>query len=111
MNKIFLTGRLIKEPELCDSQEEHSMVVRYMLDVEREVWKIRAPLVDMVHCVAFDRIAEITQKYFHQGTKLAITGYIQTGNYINKNGQKVLTEVVVEGLEFIGNKVGNENRQ
>ena len=36
MNKVFLTGRLIKDPELCDSQEEHSTVARYMLDVEEQ---------------------------------------------------------------------------
>ena len=101
MNKVFLTGRLIKEPELCDSQEEHSMVVRYMLDVEREVWKIREPSVDMVHCVAFDRVAEVAKKYFHQVTKIVVTGRIQTGGYINKDGQKVYTtDVVVEEQEL-----------
>ena len=40
-----------------------------------------------------------------QGTKIAITGRIQTGSYTNKDGNKVYTtEVVVEEQEFAESK-------
>ena len=45
-----------------------------------------------------------------QGTKIAITGRIQTGSYTNKEGVKVYTtEVVVEEQEFAESKKSQEN--
>lgn len=48
------------------------------------------------------------KNFILQGTKLIVTGRIQTGSYINKEGRKVYTtEVVVEDQEFAESK----NRQ
>lgn len=56
---------------------------------------------DFISCVAFDRAAEFAEKYLHQGTKLVVTGRIQTGSYTNRDGQRVYTtDVVVEEQEF-----------
>ena len=55
--------------------------------------------------MAFGKKGEFAEKYFHQGTKIAITGRIQTGSYTNRDGQKVYTtEVVIEDQEFAENK-------
>ena len=44
-------------------------------------------------------------KYLHQGTKIVVTGRIQTGSYTNKDGQRVYTtDVVVEEQEFAESK-------
>jgi single-strand DNA-binding protein len=41
----------------------------------------------------------------HKGTKIAVTGRIQTGSYTNKDGNKVYTtDVVVEEQEFCESK-------
>lgn len=45
------------------------------------------------------------RKYLHKGTKIAITGRIQTGSYTNKDGVRVYTtDVVVEDQEFAESK-------
>lgn len=55
--------------------------------------------------MAFGRNGEFAEKYFKQGTKIAITGRIQTGSYTNKDGQKVYTtDVVIEEQEFAESK-------
>ena len=55
--------------------------------------------------MAFDRAAEFAEKYLHQGTKIAVTGRIQTGSYTNRDGQKVYTtDVVIEEQEFAESK-------
>ena len=55
--------------------------------------------------MAFGRQAEFAEKYLRQGTKIAITGRIQTGSYTNRDGQKVYTtDVVVEEQEFAESK-------
>ena len=60
---------------------------------------------DFISCVAFGRQGEFAEKYLHQGTKIAITGRIQTGSYTNKDGQRVYTtDVVVEEQEFAESK-------
>ena len=46
---------------------------------------------DFINCVAFDRAAEFAEKYFRQGMRVLVSGRIQTGSYVNKEGQKVYT--------------------
>ena len=55
--------------------------------------------------MAFGKSGEFAEKYFHQGTKLVVSGRIQTGSYTNKDGQKVYTtDVVVDDQEFAESK-------
>ncbi len=64
--------------------------------------------LDFISCVSFGKTAEFAEKYFHQGSKIAVEGRIQTGSYTNKDGQKVYTtEVVVENTEFAESKGNN----
>ena len=63
---------------------------------------------DFIGCVAFGRQAEFAEKYLRKGTKIAVTGRIQTGSYTNKDGQKVYTtDVVVEEQEFAESKAAS----
>ncbi len=49
--------------------------------------------------------AEFAEKYLKKGTKIAVTGRIQTGSYTNRDGQKVYTtDVVIEEQEFAESK-------
>ena len=67
-----------------------------------------ATRVDFIPCVVFGRSAEFAEKYLKQGTKIAITGRIQTGSYTNKDGNKVYTtDVVVEEQEFAESKAAS----
>ena len=60
---------------------------------------------DFISCVAFGKQGEFAEKYLKQGTKVAISGRLQTGSYTNKEGQKVYTtDVVVEEQEFAESK-------
>jgi len=112
MNKVILMGRLTRDPEVRYSQGERSMAIaRYTLAVDRRFKRDSDQSADFINCVAFDKSAEFAEKYFHQGTKLVVTGRIQTGSYTNKEGQKVYTtEVMVEDQEFAESKgSSNEN--
>ena len=111
MNKVILMGRLTRDPEVRYSQGERAMAIaRYTLAVDRRGRRggngdDSAQTADFIPCVAFDRAGEFAEKYFHQGTKLVVTGRIQTGSYTNRDGQKVYTtEVIVEDQEFAESK-------
>lgn len=60
---------------------------------------------DFINCVAFGRQGEFAEKYLKQGTKIVISGRIQTGSYTNRDGVKVYTtDVVVEEQDFAESK-------
>lgn len=109
MNKVILMGRLTRDPEVRYSQGEHQMAIaRYTLAVDRRGRSNASngeQTADFIQCIAFDRSAEFAEKYLHQGTKIVVTGRIQTGSYTNRDGQKVYTtDVVVEEQEFTESK-------
>lgn len=106
MNKVILIGRLVRDPEIRYSQGESQMAVaRYTLAVDRRYKRDGEQSADFIQCVAFGKAGEFAEKYFKQGTKVAVVGRIQTGSYTNKDGQKVYTtDVVVEEQEFAQSK-------
>ncbi len=112
MNKVILMGRLTREPEVRYSQGERQMAIaRYTLAVDRRGRGNNGEATaDFIQCVAFDRAAEFAEKYLHQGTKMLVTGRIQTGSYTNRDGQKVYTtDVIVEDQEFAESKANSSN--
>ena len=107
MNKVILMGRLTRDPDVRYSAGENSTAVaRYTLAVDGRFRRDGdSATADFIGCVAFGRQAEFAEKYLRQGTKIAITGRIQTGSYTNREGQKVYTtDVVVEEQEFAESK-------
>ena len=115
MNKVILMGRLTRDPEVRYSQGESPLAIaRYTLAVDRRQTRSNngdEQTADFINCVAFGRTGEFAERYLHKGTKIAVTGRIQTGSYTNKDGVKVYTtEVVVEDHEFCEsrNAAGND---
>jgi single-strand DNA-binding protein len=106
MNQVVLMGRLTRDPEVRYTTGENTLAVaRYTLAVDRRFKRDGEPTADFINCVSFGRTAEFAEKYFHQGIKIAVTGRIQTGSYVNKDGNKVYTtDIVVENQEFAESK-------
>jgi single-strand DNA-binding protein len=107
MNKAILMGRLTRDPEVRYSQGENPLAIaRYTLAVDRRFNRNGDENnADFISCVAFGKAGEFAEKYFRRGTKVAVTGRIQTGSYTNKDGVKVYTtDVVVEEQEFAESK-------
>ena len=111
MNKAILMGRLTRDPEVRYSQGDNLAIARYTLAVDRRFNRNGDEnTADFISCVAFGKSAEFAEKYFRKGTKIAVTGRIQTGSYTNKDGVKVYTtDVVVEDQEFAESKNNNSN--
>ena len=113
MNKVILMGRLTRDPDVRYSAGDNSTAVaRYTLAVDRRFSRREdngnGQNADFIGCVAFGKSAEFAEKYLHQGTKIVITGRIQTGSYVNRDGQKVYTtDVVVEDQEFAESKAAD----
>ena len=103
MNKVCLMGRLTKDPDIRG--EGTSLCARYTLAVDRRFTKDNEQQADFIPCVVFSKGAEFAEKYFKKGTKVVVTGRIQTGSYTNKEGAKIYTtDVIVEDQEFAESK-------
>jgi len=114
MNKVILMGRLTRDPEVRYSQGAQPLAIaRYTLAVDRRVARNNGgdeQTADFINCVAFGRSGEFAERYLHKGTKICVSGRIQTGSYTNKDGVKVYTtEVVVEDQEFAESKNASSN--
>ena len=108
MNKVILMGRLTRDPDIRYSQGENSTcVAKYSLAVDRRGKEKEA---DFISCVAFGKSGEFAEKYLKKGTKILVSGRIQTGSFTNKDGQKVyITDVVVEEHYFCEGKSSGES--
>ena len=104
-NIVILMGRLTKDPDIRRG-EGTSLVARYTLAVDRRFAnKDGQRETDFISCVAFGKAAEFAEKYMKKGTKMLITGRIQTGSYTNKDGQNIYTtDVIAEDQEFAESK-------
>ena len=101
MNEVILSGRLTGDPDVRTTPTGKT-VASYTLAVDRRGAEQKA---DFIHCQAWEKRAEFAEKYLHKGTKIIVTGRIQTGDYTDKNGKKVYTtDVIVENHEFCESK-------
>lgn len=96
MNNVILIGRLTSDPEL--KQNEKYTQCKFTLAVNR-----LKEGTDFINCIAWNKQAELINKYLHKGNQVAIEGRIQTGSYDGKNGKVYTTDVIVQNLNFIGN--------
>ena len=104
-NKVILMGRLTRDPEVRYASGDNLAIARYTLAVDRRFRRDGEAAADFINCVTFGRAAEFAEKYLRQGTKIAVSGRIQTGSYTNRDGHKVYTtEIVVEEQEFTEGK-------
>ena len=113
MNKVILMGRLTKDPDVRYTQGQEPMcIARYTLAVDRKISRNSNNNADFIPCVCFGKSAEFVEKYLKKGTKMAVVGRIQTGNYTNKDGVKVYTtEIVIEEQEFAESKNASSGGQ
>ena len=119
MNKTILSGTVCTEPKVnhfTTNDGKDSAVARYKIAVNRPGARNNQnsdqQTADFPECVCFGNAALFVEKYVQKGTKLLISGRIQTGSYTNRDGNKVYTtEVIVDSHEFIGAKPQNQQNQ
>ena len=110
MNKVFLIGRLTRDPELRYTGS-NLPVATFSLAVNRPFSGQNGEReADFINIVVWRKQAENCKNYLNQGSQVAIEGRIQVRNYDDQNGQKrYVTEVVADNVEFLGSKNSSNN--
>ncbi|MBR0360403.1 MAG: single-stranded DNA-binding protein [Clostridia bacterium] len=104
MNNVQLIGRLTADPELRHTQSG-TACTRFNVAVDRRVKQGEEKQTDFITVVAWQQRAEFICKYFTKGQRIALTGRIQTGSYIDSEGKKRSTfDVMAENVEFCDSK-------
>ncbi len=110
MNKVFLIGRLTRDPELRYTGS-NTAVATFSIAVNRTFTNQSGEReADFINIVVWRKQAENVKNYLTQGSQVAIDGRIQTRSYDDNNGQKrYVTEVVADNVEFLGSKNSSSN--
>ena len=105
INRVVLTGRLTRNPELKTTQNGLS-VASFTIAVNKQFTDANGNRgADFINCVIWRKSAENLCKFTHKGSLIGIDGRLQTRSYDNNNGQKVfITEVVVDNFSLLESK-------
>ena len=106
MNKVFLVGRLTRDPELRYGANNNA-VMRTAIAVDRTFANQNGEReADFINIVAFGNRAETMKKYLTKGSQIAVSGRIQTGSYDDKDGKRVFnTDVIIDEFQFLDSRI------
>ena len=98
MNSVVLSGHLTRDIVVSKSASGMS-IVRFSIGVNRES---KEDASDFPNCIAFDKTADYLGSYGTKGRLIELKGRLQTGSYVNREGQKVYTtDVIVDRCRFL----------
>ena len=112
MNRVFLIGRLTRDPELRYTGN-NTPVASFTVAVDRTFTNQSGEReADFIPVVIWRKQAENVKNYIGKGSQVAVEGRLQVRSYDDQNGQKrYVTEVVADNVQFLDTKASRENRQ
>ena len=104
MNKIALLGNLTRDPERKNTTNG-TAVTTFTIAVQRKYKNQSGEYeADFINCVAWRALADLIANSFSKGSKIALTGSVQTRSYDDNGKKRYATEVVVEEIDFLEKK-------
>lgn len=101
LNKVVLIGRLVKDPELRNTQSGKA-VANFTIAVDRPyVADSGEREADFIPIVAWNKTAENIVKYLGKGRLIAVAGRMQVRNYEKDNVRHYVTEVIADDVRFL----------
>ena len=101
MNKVTLSGRLTKDPVVRYTPSGKAYA-RASIAVDR---RTKEKTADFFNLVAWEKTAEIMEKYLKKGSKILVDGRLQFSQYEDKDGtKKSNVDVIVDSFEFMDAK-------
>jgi single-strand DNA-binding protein len=109
MNKVFLIGRLTKDPEIRVTTTGKK-VCNFTLAINDGKDSSGQELTTFMNCIAWERLAEILEMYVKKGVKVCVIGSIRNRSWDKPDGSKgYATEVNVREMEILTTKAEMAN--
>ena len=106
MNKVLLTGNVVRDPEHRATKDGTS-VCNFTIAINRKYKDSTGTYPsDYINCVAWKNTADFVSKYFQKGSPIEVEGNLQTRNFEDSKGiKRYVTEVYVEQVGFNGRRL------
>ena len=115
MNKIILTGRLVRDAELSYIASTATPKMSFSMAVERNYQKDKNnKKVDFINCEQLGKHVENLCQYVTKGKQILVEGELNIDNYEKDGEKRSFTKVKVDRLEFLGGsskEAGTDNNQ
>ena len=106
-NKVQLIGNLGNTPEII-TLDSGKKLAKFSIATNESYKNAQGEKVTETqwhNLIAWNKTAEIIEKYLEKGKEIAIEGKLTSRSYDNKDGnKKYITEVVVNELLMLGGK-------
>lgn len=110
LNQIVLVGRLVKKPELRESEDGHKKYSFITLAVPRSFKNSNGEYdTDFIDCKLWDVVASNTVEYCGKGDIVGVKGRMQTRVVEKNNSKEYVLEVIAEKVTFLSNN--NKNKE
>ena len=112
LNKVFLQGRLVADPELRHTQQG-TPVASYRLAVDRG-YKSKDPNAqnaDFINVVSWRNTAEFAAKHFKKGDSLTVQGRAEVRKFTDKDGNNRETVEIIADSVYFGEKKRDTSEQ
>lgn len=102
LNKIFLQGRLVADPEMRHTPSGVAVVsLRLAVDRDFKDKETGEKKADFINVVAWRSTAEFVSRFFSKGRMAVVEGRLQIRDYTDREGNKRSTaEVVADNIYF-----------
>ncbi len=108
MNKVFIIGRLTKDPEIRTTSTGKK-VASFSVAVSDGKDQNGQELTQYFNMSGWDRLAEIIESYVKKGTKVAVFGSLKNRSWDKPDGTKgYATDILARELEILSSKAETE---
>lgn len=101
-NKVFLIGRLVRDPETKVTPSGIT-VTRFTIAIDRFGKKkiTEGPTADFIRVVAWRRLGEICGQYLVKGKLVAVEGALHIDTYEKEGQNREAAEVVADNVQML----------
>lgn len=110
MNKVILIGNITKDIELRQSNSG-KFVVEFSVAINNGKDQQGNELpADFINCIAWNKTAEILDKYTNKGSKISVEGAMKTKTWTDQQGNnRYKTYVLVDRVELLSRPQQQQN--
>ena len=102
MNRIILTGNLVRDPELRTTQSGLAVCSFTIAVTKRRTAEAGKPDADFFRIVTWKTLAENCARFLAKGRKVGVVGSVTMSSYTAKDGTtKSSMEVSADEVEFL----------
>lgn len=110
MNRVFLTGRLTKDPVL-EHTTKGTPFCRFNIATNRPVVREGEEKADFITCMSWNKQAEVLCKYQKKGNLIGVQGAFRVDKYESQGETRYKSYVLCQEIEFLSSKKTNVEKE